>query len=90
MGADVRVMDGAAIFKGVLQLSGAPVVATDIRAGAALILAGLVAEGVTEISGGVLVDRGYEDITGKLSALGARIETAPEADLETSDDECLA
>ncbi len=90
MGADVRVMDGAAIFKGVAQLSGAPVVATDIRAGAALILAGLVADGVTEISGGTLVDRGYEDITGKLSALGARIETAPEADLETSNGECLA
>ena len=74
MGADVRVMDGAAIFKGVPQLSGAPVVATDIRAGAALILAGLAAEGVTEVSGGTLVDRGYEDITGKLTSLGARIE----------------
>ncbi len=89
MGADVRVMDGAAIFKGVPQLFGAPVVATDIRAGAALILAGLAAEGETEISGGALVDRGYEDITGKLSSLGARIATAPEADPETPDDECL-
>ncbi len=89
MGADVRVMDGAAIFKGVPQLFGAPVVATDIRAGAALILAGLAAEGETEVSGGVLVDRGYEDITGKLSSLGARIETAPETDPERSDDECL-
>jgi len=89
MGADVRVMDGAAIFKGVPQLFGAPVVATDIRAGAALILAGLAAEGETEISGGALVDRGYEDITGKLSSLGARIETAPEADPEMPDDECL-
>jgi len=90
MGADVRVMDGAAIFKGVPQLFGAPVVATDIRAGAALILAGLAAEGETEISGGALVDRGYEDITGKFSSLGARIETAPEADPEMPDDECLA
>lgn len=90
MGADVRVMDGAAIFKGVPQLFGAPVVATDIRAGAALILAGLAAEGETEVSGGSLVDRGYEDITGKLKCLGARIETAPEADPEMTDGECLA
>lgn len=89
MGADVRVMDGAAIFKGVPQLSGAPVLATDIRAGAALILAGLAAEGVTEVSRGSLVDRGYEDITGKLAALGARIETAPEPETENVDGECL-
>ncbi len=90
MGADVRVMEGAAIFKGVPQLSGAPVLATDIRAGAALILAGLCAEGVTEVSGGALVDRGYEDITGKLRSVGAEIEGLPEADPESSDDECLA
>ncbi len=93
MGANVRVMEGAAIFKGVPQLFGAPVVATDIRAGAALILAGLAAEGVTEVSGGALVDRGYEDIPGKLRQLGARIEELPEIDTETdpetSDAECL-
>ena len=90
MGADVRVMEGAAIFKGVPQLFAAPVVATDIRAGAALILAGLCAEGVTEISGGSLVGRGYEDIPGKLKQLGARIEELPETDPEISDVECLA
>ena len=89
MGADVRVMEGAAIFKGVPQLFGAPVVATDIRAGAALILAGLCAEGQTEISGASLVDRGYEDITGKLKGLGAQIEMLPEADSEITDAECL-
>ncbi|NLO07896.1 MAG: UDP-N-acetylglucosamine 1-carboxyvinyltransferase [candidate division WS1 bacterium] len=89
MGADVRVMEGAAIFKGVPQLFGAPVVATDIRAGAALILAGLCAEGVTEISGGTLVDRGYEDITAKLRGLGAHIEALPEADPDAADAECL-
>ncbi len=89
MGADVRVMEGAAIFKGVPQLFGAPVVATDIRAGAALILAGLCAEGITEVSGGTLVDRGYEDITGKLKGLGAQIEELPEADPENMDTECL-
>lgn len=89
MGADVRVMEGAAIFKGVPQLFAAPVVATDIRAGAALILAGLCAEGVTEVSGGTLVDRGYEDITGKLRGLGAQIEALPEPDPEQLDPECL-
>ncbi|MFP4248989.1 MAG: UDP-N-acetylglucosamine 1-carboxyvinyltransferase [Armatimonadota bacterium] len=89
MGAEVRVMEGAAIFKGVPQLFGAPVVATDIRAGAALILAGLCAEGVTEVSGGTLVDRGYEDITGKLKGLGAEIEALPEPDPESLDPECL-
>ncbi len=89
MGADVRVMEGAAIFKGVPQLFGAPVVASDIRAGAALILAGLCAEGETEVSGGVLVDRGYENITGKLADLGAQIEEEPEEAPEGPDAECL-
>ncbi len=73
MGADVRVMEGLAIFKGVPQLYAAPVEATDIRAGAALILAGLAAEGTTELTGGYLVDRGYEDVVGKLRRLGAEI-----------------
>ncbi len=73
MGADVRVMERVAIFKGVPELTAAPVEATDIRAGAALILAGLVAEGTTEISGGHLVDRGYEHVTSKLRQLGAEI-----------------
>ncbi len=82
MGADVRVMEGAAIFKGVPQLYAAPVVATDIRAGAALILAGLVAEGTTEISGAELVGRGYVDIIGKLSELGADIESIAQTDQE--------
>jgi len=73
MGAEVRVMERIAIYKGVPRLSAAPVEATDIRAGAALILAGLAAEGTTEVSGGHLVDRGYEDVTGKLRGLGAQV-----------------
>lgn len=77
MGADVRVSQGAAIFRGVPQLYAAPVVATDIRAGAALILAGLVAEGTTEVSGAELVGRGYVDIVGKLRGLGAEISMVP-------------
>jgi UDP-N-acetylglucosamine 1-carboxyvinyltransferase len=60
--------------KGVPKLSGAPVMATDLRASASLILAGLAAEGQTVISRIYHLDRGYENIEGKLSALGADIK----------------
>jgi UDP-N-acetylglucosamine 1-carboxyvinyltransferase len=73
MGAQVKIVDRAAIFKGVPKLYAAPVEASDIRAGAALILAGLAADGETEITGAEFLDRGYENIEAKLSALGARI-----------------
>ena len=73
MGANIKVVGRAAIIKGVPQLSGAPVEATDIRAGAALVLAGLAAEGVTEISGTEFIDRGYERFVDKLRPLGAQI-----------------
>jgi UDP-N-acetylglucosamine 1-carboxyvinyltransferase len=73
MGANVRIAGDMAIINGVPRLSGAPVEANDIRAGAALVLAGLAAEGRTEISGAEFVDRGYERLTEKLSALGAEI-----------------
>jgi UDP-N-acetylglucosamine 1-carboxyvinyltransferase len=61
------------VVRGVEQLSGAPVMATDLRASASLILAGLVAEGETTIDRIYHLDRGYENIEAKLSALGARI-----------------
>jgi UDP-N-acetylglucosamine 1-carboxyvinyltransferase len=73
MGAQVKIVDRAAIFKGVPKLYAAPVEASDIRAGAALILAGLAADGATEITGAEFLDRGYENIEAKLSGLGARI-----------------
>jgi UDP-N-acetylglucosamine 1-carboxyvinyltransferase len=73
MGASVKIVDRAAIFKGVPKLYAAPVEASDIRAGAALILAGIVADGETEITGAEFLDRGYEDIEAKLRTLGARI-----------------
>lgn len=73
MGADIKVEHGTAIVRGVSKLTGAPVEATDLRAGAALILAGLAAEGVTEVLGIEHIDRGYEDFDGKLHKLGARI-----------------
>ena len=73
MGADVRTEGHHAVVRGVPRLSGAPVRATDIRAGAALVLAGLAAEGETVVSDAYHVDRGYEDLAGCLSALGARV-----------------
>jgi UDP-N-acetylglucosamine 1-carboxyvinyltransferase len=74
MGADIRTEGHHAIIRGVPALSGAQVRAPDIRAGAALVLAGLVAEGETVISGVEHIDRGYFDFAGKLARLGADIE----------------
>ena len=74
MGADITVDGSSAIVRGVSCLRGAPVMATDLRASASLILAGLVAEGTTEISRIYHIDRGYEHIEEKLSALGADIK----------------
>jgi UDP-N-acetylglucosamine 1-carboxyvinyltransferase len=74
MGADIRVQGNAAIVKGVPSLSGAPVMATDLRASASLILAGLAADGTTVISRSYHLDRGYENLEGKLAGLGARVE----------------
>lgn len=73
LGADIRVDGHTAVVRGVPKLSGAPVMATDLRASASLILAGLVASGETTIDRIYHLDRGYENIEGKLSALGARI-----------------
>lgn len=73
MGADIKIEGRSAIIEGRESLLGAPVKATDLRAGAALILSGLVAEGTTEISNTYHVDRGYVDIEEKLAALGANI-----------------
>ncbi len=73
LGADIRVEGHTAIVRGVEKLSGAPVMATDLRASASLILAGLVAEGDTVIDRIYHLDRGYENIEEKLGALGARI-----------------
>jgi UDP-N-acetylglucosamine 1-carboxyvinyltransferase len=74
LGADIRVEGHTAIVRGVEGLSGAPVMATDLRASASLILAGLVASGETTIDRIYHLDRGYENIEEKLSALGARIK----------------
>ncbi|NWG04014.1 MAG: UDP-N-acetylglucosamine 1-carboxyvinyltransferase [Syntrophaceae bacterium] len=78
MGADIRIQENTAIIQGVESLSGAPVMATDLRASASLILAGLAAEGVTQISRVYHLDRGYEGLDKKLSRLGAKIERVKE------------
>ena len=77
LGADIQVDGHTAIVRGVERLSGAPVMATDLRASASLILAGLVAQGDTTIDRIYHLDRGYENIEQKLSALGARIRRIP-------------
>jgi UDP-N-acetylglucosamine 1-carboxyvinyltransferase len=73
MGADVRTEGHHAVVRGVSRLSGAPVRAPDIRAGAALVLAGLAAEGETEVAGVHHIDRGYEDLARSLSSIGAHV-----------------
>lgn len=74
MGADIKIEGKSAVIRGVRSLEGSNVVATDLRAGAALILSGLVAEGDTKISEIYHVERGYVDIVGKLTNLGANIQ----------------
>ncbi|NKB38943.1 MAG: UDP-N-acetylglucosamine 1-carboxyvinyltransferase [Gammaproteobacteria bacterium] len=77
MGADLQLEGNTAICKGVKKLTGAPVMATDLRASASLVLAGLVAEGETKVDRIYHIDRGYEMIEEKLSQLGASIRRVP-------------
>ncbi|TWS18793.1 UDP-N-acetylglucosamine 1-carboxyvinyltransferase, partial [Tsukamurella sputi] len=74
MGADIKINNRLALVEGVPRLSGASVTATDLRASAALILAGLVAEGTTTIGALHHLDRGYDSIEEKLTNLGAKIK----------------
>ncbi len=74
MGAHITVHDASALVRGVAKLKGADVMATDLRASVSLVLAGLVAEGVTNVHRIYHLDRGYEDIVAKLSAVGANIK----------------
>jgi UDP-N-acetylglucosamine 1-carboxyvinyltransferase len=77
MGADIRLEGNTAICRGVPRLNGAPVMATDLRASASLVLAGLVADGDTVVDRIYHIDRGYENIEEKLASLGARIQRMP-------------
>lgn len=76
LGADIAVSGRTAVVKGVERLSGAPVMATDLRASASLVLAGLLAEGRTEVQRVYHLDRGYERLERKLNALGADVQRA--------------
>jgi len=85
LGADIRVKGNAAFVRGVPKLSGAPVLGTDLRASAALVLAGLAAEGQTTIQGLQHLDRGYDRLDAKLQQLGAKIlrvgEVSPDVEI---------
>ncbi len=78
MGADIEIEGNTAIIRGVDKLTSAPVMATDLRASASLIIAGLVASGETEVQRIYHIDRGYENIEEKLALLGAKIRRAHE------------
>jgi UDP-N-acetylglucosamine 1-carboxyvinyltransferase len=73
MGANITVNGKAATVEGVESLNGSPVKADDLRAGAAMLIAGLIAKGTTEIENIVYIDRGYDNVVGKLQSLGADI-----------------
>ena len=77
LGAEIRLEGNTAIIRGVDRLTAAPVMATDLRASASLVLAGLVAEGRTEVERIYHIDRGYEAIEEKLAQLGAQIKRVP-------------
>ncbi len=81
MGADIKVDGNTAIITGIKKLTGASVMASDLRASAALIIAGLAASGITEVRRVYHLDRGYENLEQKLSALGAKIEIINEGEL---------
>jgi UDP-N-acetylglucosamine 1-carboxyvinyltransferase len=83
MGARVRKEGSTAVVQGVKELQGATVMASDLRASAALVLAGLVANGTTQLDRVYHIDRGYEKIEEKLNAVGAQIERVKEEKLRT-------
>jgi UDP-N-acetylglucosamine 1-carboxyvinyltransferase len=84
MGAHISVEGSSAIIRGTNKLTGAPVMASDLRASAALILAGLAAEGETWVQRIYHLDRGYEAFEQKLKKLGAIVERLPESELPSS------
>ena len=80
MGADIRTRDNTAFVRGVEELTGASVMATDLRASATLVIAGLAARGTTEVRRVYHLDRGYESIEQKLAKLGGQVERVPQDD----------
>ena len=78
MGSKINAQGKSAFFEGVKKLTGAPVYSTDLRAGAALVIAGIAAEGKTEIYNLEHIDRGYENIEDKFRSIGAKIRRIDE------------
>ncbi len=78
MGAKINAQGKSAFFEGVKKLTGAPVYSSDLRAGAALVIAGTAADGITEIYNLEHIDRGYENIEEKFRSIGAKIERVSE------------
>ncbi len=85
LNANIKIQGRSAIIEGNAKLIGSSVQATDLRAGAALVIAGLVAEGVTEVGAVYHIDRGYVDLVGKLKRLGADVERVEEEQTKASD-----
>ena len=83
MGANIQVNGKVAVIEGVHALTGAPVCACDLRAGAAMVIAGLAAQGITEVDGIYHIERGYEDLVGKLAGVGAEIQAVTVPDEES-------
>ena len=83
MGAHIQVDGKVAVIEGVPGLTGAPVHACDLRAGAAMVIAYLAAQGVTEVDGIYHIERGYEDLVGKLVGVGADIQVVTVPDEES-------
>ena len=82
MGANIQVDGKVAVIEGVERLTGAPVRALDLRAGAAMLIAGLMADGRTEVEDIHHIERGYSDLVEKLNRLGAEIRKVPCTELE--------
>lgn len=90
MGAVISVNGKAATIEGVESLNGSPVKADDLRAGAAMIIAGLIAKGTTSIENTIYIDRGYDDVVGKFKRLGADIWRSNDTDLPNDNTESEA
>ena len=80
LGAHISVDGKVAVIEGVKRLSGAPVMATDLRAGAGMVIAALMAEGITQVHELMHIDRGYENLEQKLKSLGAQIVRSKDKD----------
>ena len=90
MGAEIQVDGRVAVIEGGRRLSGAPVMACDLRAGAAMVIAGMCATGVTEVEDIHYIERGYENFVGKLRKLGADISVVSDSDVPSGSEKIIS